>query len=207
VTEPCDVLIVGAGPAGAVAATVLARAGVCVRLIDRSSFPRPKLCGDTQNPAALADLRRLDLAAAVERHGLRLDGMRVTGEGGVTIDSRYPEGSHGRALARSEFDAALVADAVRAGASFEPGVSARHAFLDQRGGATVVAGARVSARGATRVMRARVTIAADGRHSTIGFGLRLARHPNSVRRWAIGAHAEGVAGLTPFGEMHIRRGA
>ena len=43
-----DVLIVGAGPAGCVAATVLARAGVRVRLVDRSDFPRPKLCGDAE---------------------------------------------------------------------------------------------------------------------------------------------------------------
>ena len=53
-----DVIIVGAGPAGSVAATVLARAGVRVRLIDRSTFPRDKLCGDTLNPGTLAVLRR-----------------------------------------------------------------------------------------------------------------------------------------------------
>ena len=54
-----DVLIVGAGPAGAVAATVLARAGARVRVIDRATFPRDKLCGDTLNPGCLALLRRL----------------------------------------------------------------------------------------------------------------------------------------------------
>ena len=74
-----DVLIVGAGPAGSVAATVLARAGARVRLVDRASFPRDKLCGDTLNAGTLAILSRLRLAAAVERLGLRLDGMMVTG--------------------------------------------------------------------------------------------------------------------------------
>ena len=65
-----DVLVVGAGPSGATAATVLARAGARVCLIDRAAFPRPKLCGDTLNPGALAILRRLDLAGCVEPRGL-----------------------------------------------------------------------------------------------------------------------------------------
>ena len=61
-----------------------------------------------------------------------------------------------------------------------------------------------------------VTIAADGRRSTIAFGLGLARHPAHPRRWAIGAYYEGfLHGMTAetaesaegvCGEMHIRRG-
>ena len=47
---PDDVVIVGAGPAGALAALVLARQGARVRLVDRATFPRPKLCGDSLNP-------------------------------------------------------------------------------------------------------------------------------------------------------------
>ena len=57
-------LIAGAGPAGAIAAIVLARAGVRVRVLDRARFPRDKLCGDTVNPGALAVLARLGLDAA-----------------------------------------------------------------------------------------------------------------------------------------------
>jgi len=48
-----DVLIVGAGPAGAVAGAILARAGVRVRIVDRCTFPRGKLCGDTINAGTL----------------------------------------------------------------------------------------------------------------------------------------------------------
>src|SRR5205809_7853594 len=96
-----DVLVVGAGPAGAVAATVLARAGARVKIVDRATFPRPKLCGDTINPGALALLRRLGMADAVERSGQRVDGMRVTGEHGIVIEGRYPSGLHGSALGRA----------------------------------------------------------------------------------------------------------
>src|SRR3989442_5424675 len=96
-----DVLIVGAGPAGAVAATLLARAGARVRLIDRADFPRDKLCGDTVNPGALALLRRLGMAETLDAEGLRIDGMRVTGDG-VSVEGRYPDGLHGRAMVRRE---------------------------------------------------------------------------------------------------------
>ncbi len=52
-------LVVGAGPAGAIAALTLARAGVRVAMVDRARFPRDKLCGDTINPGTLSILRRL----------------------------------------------------------------------------------------------------------------------------------------------------
>src|SRR5579862_7485511 len=116
-----DVLIVGAGPAGAVAATVLARAGARVRLLDRAEFPREKLCGDTVNPGTLATLRRLQMADRVDAEGLQVDGMLVTGTAGVSsvsIRAAYPRGLYGRALSRTALDSALLDHAVKAGATF-----------------------------------------------------------------------------------------
>jgi len=54
-----DVLVVGAGPAGASAAAHLARAGLSVALIDQHTFPRDKVCGDFVGPVALVELQRL----------------------------------------------------------------------------------------------------------------------------------------------------
>src|SRR5436305_151549 len=99
-----DVLIVGAGPAGSVAATVLARSGARVRIVDRAIFPRDKLCGDTVNPGTIAILRRLGLAAPLDGAGLPIDGMRVSGGNGVIVEGRYPDGMIGRALLRRDFD-------------------------------------------------------------------------------------------------------
>jgi flavin-dependent dehydrogenase len=210
-----DVLIVGAGPAGAIAGLVLARAGVRVRLVDRAGFPRDKLCGDTVNPGALARLRRLGAADLIDARGLRVDGMTVTGAGGTAVDGCYPDGLFGRALLRRELDWILLQEAVKAGCQFEPGVAVREAIVDASRREPTVTGAVIGHNGSGRALQARVTIAADGRRSTIAFGLGLARHPSRPRRWAIGAYFDGVRpvsdlGQTPvvpvLGEMHVRAG-
>src|SRR4051794_2881891 len=128
-----DVVIVGAGPAGSIAALLLARAGARVRLIDRETFPRAKLCGDTVNPGTLAILRRLRASAGIEERGLRIEGMIVTGERGVRIEGRYPGGLHGRALLRRDLDWLLLQQAVDAGAMFEPGVAVRGPIVEANG--------------------------------------------------------------------------
>ena len=202
-TAAYDVVVVGAGPAGAVAATVLARAGVRVMLVDRAKFPRLKLCGDTLNPGALAVLRRLELAAVADARGLRIDGMRVTGQG-VDIVGCYPAPLSGRSLSRADLDVALVEAAVVAGAEFAPGLAVRNAIVEHGRQASTVVGVSAGT-GAGLEIRAAVTIAADGRHSTLAFALGLARHPTRPRRWAIGAYFNDVHGTSALGEMHIRR--
>ena len=196
-----DVVVIGAGPAGAVAATVLARAGVRVRMLDRATFPREKLCGDTINPGTLAMLRRLNLATEIVACGLPIGGMIVTGEGGAAIEGAYPRGQQGIALSRRQLDAILLRQSVAAGAAFDCGVVVREAIVDD----SAVRGVVVSGNGASHQLRAPVVIAADGRRSALAFGLRLARHPQRPKRWAIGAYFEDNASSS-FGEMHIRRG-
>lgn len=201
-----DVLIAGAGPAGSVAAVILARAGVRVQLVDRARFPRDKLCGDTLNPGALARLRALDLSGPIESLGLRVEGMIVSGDNGVTVRGRYAGGAHGRALRRCDLDRFLLDAAVSAGARVEEGVVVRAPIVEDCDGAASVCGLIMERHGgAPSESRARVTLAADGRRSTIALSLGLLRHPRRPRRWAIGGHFEGVDGLTGFGEMHIRR--
>src|SRR5947209_288197 len=160
-----DVVIVGAGPAGSLAATVLARAGARVRLIDRATFPRDKLCGDTVNPGTLNALRRLRLAKLVDDTGWRIEGMRLTGPRGVGVEGRYPGGLYGRSILRRDLDWILLQHAMAAGAQFDPGVSARAPIVAESGGIKKIEGVVVGANGGTHEMRAPVTIAADGRRS------------------------------------------
>ncbi len=199
-----DVLIAGSGPAGAVAAVVLARAGARVLVLDRARFPRHKLCGDTVNPGALAVLRGLRLAG-VTAGGLPIDGMIVTGASGVRIEGRY-DGVQGRALPRADLDAALVAAASGAGARIECGVLVHGPLVDESSSARV-RGLVISGRAGRAVrLSARLVIAADGRHSRVARALGLSRAPSRPRRWAVGAYFSDVAGLTSCGEMHIRSG-
>src|SRR3954470_21126696 len=114
-----DVLIVGAGPAGSVAGAILARAGARVRIVDRATFPRDKLCGDTVNPGALARLRALGLTNGIDARSLPVHGMCLTGEHGVTVEGAYPRGLTGRAITRRELDWILLRHAIEAGCQFD----------------------------------------------------------------------------------------
>jgi flavin-dependent dehydrogenase len=185
---------------------MLARVGARVRLLDRATFPREKLCGDTINPGTLALLGRLKMADAIEARGLRVDGMIVTGESGVAIEGRYPNDLHGRALGRSELDWTLVTEAIRAGAAFEPGCFVRGAVVRELRGQLTLEGVTVGSQGKASSLLAPVTIAADGRRSRLAFELGLASHPARPRRWAIGAYFEQMGPASSLGEMHVRCG-
>ncbi|HET7697416.1 MAG TPA: NAD(P)/FAD-dependent oxidoreductase [Vicinamibacterales bacterium] len=197
-----DVIVAGAGPAGSVAGAVLARGGARVLIVDRARFPRGKLCGDTINPGALAVLRRLGLTASFEQTALPIDGMVVTGQHGVRVRCEYGSGARGLSLLRRDLDAALAAAAAQAGARIEEGVVVRGPLLGADG---TVRGVVIAGRNGRDVrVPAPLVIAADGRRSRVALGAGLLRHPRRPRRWAIGAYFTGVAGLSRFGEMHVR---
>ena len=197
-----DVVIAGAGPAGAVAALVLARANVRVLLVDRATFPRSKLCGDTINPGALAILGRLRLGEAV-RGGLPIAGMIVTGEPATRVRGLYPDGTAGISLTRRILDARLVEAAATAGVHIKENALVRGPLMDHAG---TVTGLDVLTRGGAERVHGRVVIAADGRFSRVARALGLSRSAPAPRRWALGGYFEGVTGLGNCGEMHVRAG-
>lgn len=152
--RPWDVLVVGAGPAGAMAALSVARRSVSVLLIDKASFPRRKACGGCLNAVALDSLRAAGLEALPTRLGAQpLADLRLS-IGGRRAVFRLPSMM---ALSREVFDAALIERAVLAGARFLPDTDVC-ATEASAGGRDVTA----HHRGRRVTLRASVVVAADG---------------------------------------------
>ena len=199
---PSDVIVAGAGPAGTLCATLLARAGARVTLFDREAFPRSKLCGDTLNPGAMRVLAAVQDTDAIVAQSLPLDGMTLTGPG-VSVRATYGEGIHGRAITRVDLDALLLNQALRAGAEFCERTTVVAPTLNSNGH---VNGVTVRGRDGRPVAhRATLVIAADGRSSVLARALKLAHHPPQPRRWAIGGYFANAQMDRRVGEMHVRR--
>lgn len=149
-----DVIVVGAGPAGAVAARTLAQRGAAVLLVDRATFPRYKVCGCCLNRRALRALEAAGLGdvpshlGAISLHRVRL------AAGHWQADTFL---SGGVALSRTALDTALAAAAVTAGAAFLPATRA------SLGPARIGGRTLRLVRGVGRIeVAARVVLAADG---------------------------------------------
>jgi flavin-dependent dehydrogenase len=196
-----DVMIVGAGPAGSSIAVRLARAGVDVALLERSRFPRTKVCGEYLSPGALAALHDLGCADAVlsGAHRLRRVSLAAFGAGPVLLTL---PGEGARSLARATLDEALRDAAQACGAR-----ALRGAFLNAEDEGDAVAIAYRDADGADRMCRARVLIGADGAWSTVAARCGLARDQRRGGRWAVGGHLRGVeSGASDTLEMCLGAG-
>ena len=151
-----DAVVVGAGPAGAMAARELARRGAGVLLVDKARFPRYKVCGGCLNPRALRVLGRAGLGHLVEKlRAVPLTRFKL-GAGGAAADVPLPPGA---GLSREALDTALVREATLAGAAFLPGVSAA---LLPVGGLTDRRRLRLRQAGREQVVEGRVVLAANG---------------------------------------------
>ena len=107
-----DVIVVGAGPAGSLCATQLARKGARVLLVEARAFPRSKVCGGCLNEKSLAALSAAGLRGAIDRLGpVPLERFQM-GAGGRQVSLRLPGGV---AVSRWSMDAALAEAAVEAG--------------------------------------------------------------------------------------------
>ncbi|GAA2356254.1 geranylgeranyl reductase family protein [Dactylosporangium salmoneum] len=147
-----DVVVVGAGPAGAAAALAARRAGATVLLLDRQAFPRDKPCGDGIAPHALDVARGLgvpDLAAGYAP----VTSLRLVGPGGGAVARRHARPAY--TIPRLVFDHRLVSAAVAAGAVLREHAVRRvedrgtHVELDGE----IRAGAVVGADGAYSLVR------------------------------------------------------
>ena len=80
--ETADVIVVGAGPAGSSVAYYLASAGLDVLMLEKTQFPREKVCGDGLTPRAVKALTSMGVPIAESDGWLRNKGLRIIGGGG-----------------------------------------------------------------------------------------------------------------------------
>ncbi len=170
-----DVVVVGAGPAGAAASIELARAGRDVALIDRATFPRDKCCGDGLTTGALRHLDDLGLDPSAVASWHPVDACWVRSPSGRTVRFPFPDdGLFGAVARRVDLDAALVDLARSAGATVHQG----HGFESL---AASGEGVTVRAHGMEPV-GARYLIAADGMWSPVRKAVGLGE-PDYLGEW------------------------
>jgi flavin-dependent dehydrogenase len=202
-----DVVVVGAGPAGSATAILLAERGFAVTLLDKATFPRPKICGEYLSPEAARVLDRLGVLKAVDAAGAQpLRGMRITAPDGTVLDGTYPTSGrwrgyrdHALALPRVVFDR-IVLERARA---LPVDVRERHRVTGLIVEAGLVRGVTAEdAGGAPLEVRSRLVVGADGRASTVAHALGLVR-PHRLRRLALIRHVSGLGGMGDRGEIYV----
>ncbi len=208
-SDPFDVVIVGAGPAGSATAIHLSGAGHRVLVLDRASFPRDKPCSEFMSPATVGQLVRIGALDPVSAPaGSALAGTAVSGPDGSRLLGRFANaaprwnGASGLAMPRRALDAAIFAAARRAGAD----TGERLTVVDLLRDGGMVTGVKVrDEAGAISERRARAVVGADGLGSVVARRAGLLRH-GRLRRVAFVAHVAGVSGLGTTAELHVGRG-
>ncbi|MFT3860846.1 geranylgeranyl reductase family protein [Micropruina sp.] len=180
--EHADVVVVGAGPAGASTACWLADQGLSVALLEKGTFPRDKVCGDGLTPRATKQLLRLGIDVSPEAGWLHNKGLRVYGGRAEPFELPWPTlgefPSFGLVRKRADFDQLLADHAVAKGATLYQQANVTGAIVDQRTdrvtGVTTKDG---------RSFSAPIVVAADGNSSPVAKSLGLlknARRPMGV---------------------------
>jgi geranylgeranyl reductase family protein len=189
-SDTADVIIVGAGPAGSAAAYQLATAGLDVLLLEKTSFPREKVCGDGLTPRAVKALTTMGIPVVPGDGWLLNKGLRIIGGGG-RIELAWPELSsfpgYGTVRTRTDFDELLARHAQKAGARLIENITVTGTTVDERTGRVTGVTAREAAgmqqdgagraakrpQGEQRTFRSRLVVAADGNSSRLSVSMGL----------------------------------
>ena len=162
--DDADVIVVGGGPGGAATAFHLAKHGAKVLVLEKSEYPREKVCGDGLTPRAVKQL--ITMGVDVNAKGWwRNRGLRVIG-GGVRLELDWPDlasfPNYGLTRTRMDFDELLIQAATDAGADVHTSTTVTAPVTDDRTGRVAGVEATVGPDKQPRVYRAPIVVAADG---------------------------------------------
>src|SRR4051795_13199752 len=136
VEHDADVIVVGAGPGGSATAYHLARHGVDVLLLEKTEFPREKVCGDGLTPRAVKSLVDMGIDTGAANGFVRNRGLRIIG-GGMRLELPWPElatyPDYGLVRPRLDFDDLLARQAQKAGARLQTQTNVIGPVLDDVG--------------------------------------------------------------------------
>jgi geranylgeranyl reductase family protein len=185
VVDSADVIVVGAGPGGATTASYLAQAGLDVLLLEKTSFPREKVCGDGLTPRAVKQLVKLGID--IDAPGwIRNRGLRIIG-GGHRLHMPWPDLAEypdfGLVRTRLDFDETLARHAQKVGARLFEQTAVTGPVVDESTGRIAGVTARpVDAdgrrAGADVEYHAPLVVAADGNSSRLSLAMGRAKRDN-----------------------------
>ncbi|MFD0556665.1 geranylgeranyl reductase family protein [Stackebrandtia endophytica] len=185
-----DVIVIGAGPGGSAAAYHMASHGLDVLLLEKTEFPREKVCGDGLTPKSVKQLLRMGIDTSTEAGWMHNKGLRVVaGPTQMTLDwptlDSYP--SYGLTRTRLDFDDLLAQRAVTGGARLRTGVNVTGPVFD-RAGRVVGVEAVVGPDKEPETLRAPIVVAADGVSGRMALALGINKRDDrplgvAVRRY------------------------
>lgn len=169
-----DVIIVGAGPGGSATAGHLARSGVKTLLLEKTEFPREKVCGDGLTPRAVKEL--LELNIDLTTHGwIKNKGLRIIGAG-HRLELAWPELSffpdYGLVRTRADLDEILAKRAADLGADLHQSTAVTGPVMEED---RIVGVTTKNAAGEERTYRAPIVVAADGNSSRLSLSMGLTK--------------------------------